>query len=450
MKKIVSALLLLFSLYSWGMDIPNPDSILTWHTRPPVSIDPRTGQQTNSFIDELALFLRDQLHRVGVFDVFVGVYTETVQKNNAISPAVPVSRILAEYREALVVTDAHYKQAGIQKSGEITVLPLEPDSLTLSRYKKVQTKIVLVSYFFDVETKNLLGDFHFNVSYTGGDAEKSFRKAFEKLENKVLDELKRIYWYSTDIDSVENNRFRLALGSKNGITRGMAFEIMEPDREWIVGERLTTVPGGRAGFARVTGVKEDSSRLRILRQWRQLYPGSWAVEQDFSVHALQLNIVPPVAGDYINFGALVCADPIGRFDWGLGMQFMRVTDTRWEDDYGFGFGAFGLWRFLNGPRYDLGLRLGLDLDLPFKKDDTGEIVNTVLFSSYLGLMFEFPVSQRSDFFLMGGYRFGFGADEWSFSEEEESLPAWWEESPPRVDNTGALVSFGFKYYFFGF
>ncbi|MBN2001087.1 hypothetical protein JW935_26315 [candidate division KSB1 bacterium] len=451
MKKLLFILCFLPScLFSQGLQIPTPDSILTWHTRPPIIKDPVTGKKVDSFIDELAVFIQDRLDQLGVHDVLVGIYCDSATYNNENIFRDKKWMDLNEIGEVLIITDAQYIQAEIQKKGELKILPPKPDSLTAARAKKVRTHIEMVSYFFDVENQNLLGDCKFSVSYTGGDIEKSHRKAFNRLGEKVTSELKRIYWYSADLDTVRNGRFEINLGTENGIRRGMAFEIMEPDREWITKEIRTIVSGGRAGFARVTSVDTNSCQLRILRQWRQLYSDSWAVEQNFSVHALQLHIIPPATNDYLNVGFLITADPIGKFDWGLGIQFMRVTDSKWENDYGFGFGAFGLWRFLNSSKYDLGLRLGLDLDLPFKKDDTGEIVNTVLFSSYLGLMLEFPISQRFDFFTVAGYRLGFRANDWQFSEDEESYPAYWEEKTPEVNNSGILMSFGLKYYFFGF
>jgi len=130
------------------------------------------------------------------------------------------------------------------------------------------------------------------------------------------------------------------------------------------------------------------------------------------------------------------------------MQIIKVTDSYDEDDYGCGFGGFGIWRFINTSKIDLGGKLGINLDIPFKKDDAGQTVHTLLFSSHIGMVGEFLISKKLDFSITAGYRFGLRNDNWQYTEDEEDIPAYWEQDAPEVKNSGLMVAIGFKYLLF--
>ena len=47
-----------------------------------------------------------------------------------------------------------------------------------------------------------------------------------------------------------------------------------------------------------------------------------------------------------------------------------------------------------------------------------------------------------------GYRFSTKSDNWEYSEDEENYKAYWDESAPEVENSGLMLSIGFKYFLF--
>jgi hypothetical protein len=140
--------------------------------------------------------------------------------------------------------------------------------------------------------------------------------------------------------------------------------------------------------------------------------------------------------------------PAYRFDFGLGINIGQVTDSFNDNNFAFGLSGFGLWRFLNHSTFDLGANLGLDLDIPFRKDDDGRTVNTALFSTQLGIIGEIVLSKRSDLFLNVGYRFALKTSKWEYSEDDTTFPAYWENGVPEVDISGIILAVGYKYYLF--
>ncbi|UCE05050.1 MAG: hypothetical protein JSW07_15705, partial [bacterium] len=277
---------------------------------------------------------------------------------------------------------------------------------------------------------------------------KSKAKAMKLLKRKAISKLKSIYWFSADIIKIKNGMIGLPFGTTSGIKKGMMFELVEPDRVWTYEDEEILVPGGSAGIATVVDTSADNSGLRILRQWRDHYIGSWAIEHPTSVFALGLNFVPPSTDAYTNLGIQLHVGPMHDFDWGFGMQIIRITDSFGDDDFGFGFGGFGIWRFLNTSKIDLGVKLGIDLDIPFRKDDDGQTVHSILFSGYMGVVGEFLLSKKFDFVISAGYCFSTKSDKWEYSDDEETFPAFWEKDAPEVNNSGFMLSVGFKYLLF--
>jgi hypothetical protein len=225
-------------------------------------------------------------------------------------------------------------------------------------------------------------------------------------------------------------------------------ELIEPDRIWSdeIGDYI--ISGGNVAFVVIADTTQDSSRVKVLRQWGEYYPESWVVEYPYSIYVLELFYVTPSAESYINVGLSFHARPLSAFDWGFGAQIIRATDSFNQDNYGFGFNGFTLWRFFNSTKLDVAAKFGLDVDFPFKTDDDGHSVNTALLSAQIAFVTEYPVSRNLDFTSNFGYRWGKKTSEWQFSVEDESLSAYWKGDAPVVNNTGFVLSFGFKIYVF--
>ena len=411
-----------------------------------------------SFDDEVAILISEVVKQLRLYDVIVGINIDSAlekQNRTTTKGKIVAFKQIEDFREAIVITETNISQKGVPPNEDEVYFSLKRSIFKKRSQKQgeaypnnISTEITVLSYFFNVETGEFLGCFDLTVTFVGGSREKSKVKALEELKKKAITELKRIYWFSSDIVSTKNGIIKLPIGTNQGLEKGMIFEIVEPDRIWTDGNEEFLVPGGIIGFASVTDTATDSSSLKILRQWQDHYAESWVVERSTPIVALQLNFVPPATDSYINLGIHFHAKPLQSFDWGLGMQISRVIDSFADKDFGFGFAGFGIWRFLNMSRLDLGGKLGLDLDIPFKKDDDGELVNTILFSAHIGFIAEFPLTPKADFVLNVGYRFGVKSNKWEYSENDETYSAYWKFDSPEVDNSGFMLSVGYKYFLF--
>lgn len=411
-----------------------------------------------SFDDEVAIIISEVVEQLGLYDVIVGILIDSTSENqdSTITKEMVVDfRQNEEFSEAIVVTETNIFQKGIPPEEEEAYFLSKSPIFTKSSKKddeahsdNIGTELTVLSYFIDIETGEFLGYFDVDVTHIGGSRRKSKVKAVKALKEKVMWELKKSYWFSAEIGSTENGKITLPLGTSVGIEKGMIFDLIEPDRIWTVDDEKFFEPGGIVGFASVVDTASDSSRLQILHEWQDHYPGSWAVEHPTSIFALQLYFTPPSINSYINFGLQLHTRPIHRFDGGIGMHILRLTDSFRDKDFGLGFSGFGIWKFFNMPRLILGGKLGVDIDIPFRKDDDGTVVHTALLSAHAGIVAEFPSLPKSDFILCAGYRFGLKADGWQYSRDDENLPAYWENGSPEVDNSGFMWSLGYKYFLF--
>ena len=423
-------------------------------------IPPQKGKKSKDYSlnDEVANLISEVAKQLNLYDIIVGIYMDSTSENqdSTITDKMIVNlKQIERFSEAIVVTATDIFQQGVPPEQDEAYFSIKDQIFkkdlqeSNQQYSKnIQTQLTVYAQIIHIKTGDLLGSLNLEVLHTGGSLKKSKAKAMKLLKKKAIYELKSIYWFSTDLITTKNGMTGLPFGTSSGIKKGMLFELIEPDRIWTLDDEEFLAPGGSAGIATVVDTSADSCGLRILRQWRDLYSGSWAVEHPKKIFAIQLNFLPPSIDSYTNFGVYFQGRPLHEFDWGFGMQIMQVNDSFGDNDYGFGFGGYGIWRFFNMSRIDLGGKLGIDLDIPFRKDDDERTVNTALFSAHIGLVAEFFLSARSDFVISAGYRFGVKSKNWEYSEDEETYSAYWENGSPEVDNSGLMFSIGYKHLLF--
>jgi hypothetical protein len=405
-----------------------------------------------SLDDEAALVLAEATKELGFYDIVVGIYldsTSAFEDSTFGDFAVLNFNEVTRFSEAIIIIATEISQQGVPSDEDDAYFLLGDDDVRKKSgnySKNIQTQLSVNAVFIDIETGESQGLLDLEVFHTGGTLKRSKAKAMSLLKKKAKAELERIYWFSADVIKTKKGMMGIAFGTNSKIKKGLIFELVEPDRIWKLDDEEVMVPGSYAAIVTVVDASADSSGFRILRQWRDVYPGSWAVEHPKSIFALGLNLMPPATDAYTNLGIYFHAGAVHDFDWGIGMQIMRVTDSFGDDDYGFGFDAFAMWRFLNTTKIDFGSKMGMDFDIPFRKDDDERMVHTLLFSAHIGIVGEFLLSQQVDFVINAGYRFGVKSGKWEYSEDEESYPAYWEKGSPKVDNSGLMLSVGFKYF----
>ena len=342
-------------------------------------------------------------------------------------------------------------QLKVQPDEEETYFALKK-SIFWSRKKNEQpryyTEISVLIHFYDIKNETSLGYLEVEGGQNGLTPEKSKAEALKMLRLKLIMELKKIYWLSSELELSKEGKNTIKLGTKQGILKEMIFEISEPETIWTEDSTEYIVPAGRIGYASIVDTSSDSSTLKIIRQWQDCYPDCWVTEFPYSIHAIQLNCITPSVENFFSLGISFQARSIQKIDCGLGMQFIRLTDSSNENDYGVGFSCFGLWRFLMCTKFNIAGKIGVNFDVPFKKDDYNQTVNTIIFSTQIGLNAEIPISPGSDFVIGLGYRWGTKSSTWQYSVEEETFDAYWLKEPPVVNNTGIILSFRYKYLFY--
>lgn len=426
--------------------------------RLPIPVIKTDSSKYFSLADEIAQIITRIVRELRLSDMIVGIEIDsTIQPGYDIAAKAPVLNLqdLGAYSDAIVIVDAEIFQKGVPPKEDENYFSLH-DQVSEENLgdpgkiysNNIQTRIHLLADLIDIESGEVYQSLDLEITHTGGSLKKSKQKAVKKFEQRILYELKSIYWFSADIVETKNGKLGIPFGTSYQVQQGMMFDIFEPDQIWTVERGDSIVPGGVVGLAVVVDTSADSSGLQILRQWREHYPGSWVIERYDPIFALGMNFYLPTNDSYANLGFSFNLRPLRKFDYGFGMQIIRVVDSYGDDDYGFGFGGFGIWRFFNSSKIDFGGKLGLDLEIPFRKDDDDQTVNTALFSVQVGVVAELLFARKMDFVIQAGYRFTAKSDYWEYSEGDETFPAFWENEAPEVDNSGFSISIGLKYLLF--
>ena len=419
---------------------------------------PVKDKSYSSAEDEVGCAVDEVLDKLYIDEVMVCIQSESslTGYDSSFSNLLPaVNGSKKRLTEVLLITQANISQEGISHKVDDGYFSLQNNSFTDSGVKteksdpnNILTTLTMKAGFVDIKTGDFLGPLDLEVSYKGGPWEKSKKQLLKSFREKLTTEFKRLFWLSAEIRSTKDGIITVLLGSKQGIKKEMIFELVDPDRIWKVDDEEFTASSRVVGYASVIDTRLESCDLKVLRQWENYYEGSWVVEHFKPIYGLQLTLVPPVNDSYLNIGIHFHAQPIQEFDFGLGIHFSRLTDSFNNNDYGFGFTGFGVSRFINRAGMDFGGKLGLNLDIPFTKDDDGQVVSLALFSADIGILAEIPVAQKFDFVINAGYRFSLKADDWEFTEDEETYSAYWENNTPEVDISGFVLSVGFKFMLF--
>lgn len=451
-SSLISAFLIFisFAINTFSQEI---DSTFTINQmRLPVLSTKEKKPSDSTLEDQAAIILSETVRKLWLRDVIVGIEMESTGDTDAnfvTRQKIIDFRLPSPFSEAIVISNVELSQKSISTPDENEYFQLNgtvKDLLDGTEDKsEIHTELILNAWIVDIRTQEVIAPFEIDVFYTGGSRQTSLSKAMSQLRQKAIYELKWFYWLAAEITERHDNLRELPIGADMMIRKNELFEIIEPDRAIETDEGELIIIGGPVALAAVVDTAKDNSHLKILRQWRDDYPGSWAVEHPKKVFALQLSYIPPVTDAYTHFALHYNNSPLRSLDWGFGVQFIKVVDTFNDNDYGFGFGGFGIYRFLNLARLNLGAKIGCDLDIPFRNDDDDQTVSTALLSSNIGIVAEFLISAKVDLVLMAGYRFGLKSKEWSYSEDEESYDAYWENEAPEVDNSGFTISVGTRF-----
>ncbi len=397
--------------------------------------------------DQFALIMQESLERFGLNNIAVTVLvipSERDSLSQAVEPYIMDDEELASFDEVLVVREASLFQETISENDHSPVY----FDIARHRARMIRTSIQVIADFYDFAQETNLGSMPLWAEYVDRDAKKSKAEALKKFEKKLMLELERIYGPAADVLSARDGHLVVGMGKNQGVQKNDWVEIVEPDRIISREEDTYLRDGGVVGLASVYHLMDDSCRLRVVRQWSEHQPGSWALQRRGPLFAINICVTPSLFVDYDQYAVQFSGAAERSSDWGGGFHFIRIRDSQSHNDYGIGFSGFTLWRFHNGRRCNWGIKGAFDFDIPFRKDDDNNIVSSVLFSFHFGLVNELVLSRTNDLLFLVGYRHGFKNSQWDYSAGEETFPAYWQGHAPIVNNSGFFISVGYRWLVF--
>ncbi len=359
-----------------------------------------------------------------------------------------------QYSEALVLREIN---ATLQSDGTDPALdyfdPLAGASHAQNadkgqKGKKIRTEISLLIEYLDGQTGAVLGFGRVRGVGRSGSQHKSKIKALQTLYEQLMLELERIYGIAADVAYHADNKLTVALGNNDWVEQNDLLILIAPEQLADRTEPRAWQPAGPAGFARVTGAGDSLSIIKIIRQWRPLPAGSFALPYSKPLFSLILQAQPPIFTPYAQYGLNLHGSPLADLDLSVGAHLIRSKDSDDRQDWGVGFSLCGRGRLWESRRMDAGLQIGVGLDLPMRKDDQGATVSTMLFSAQTLMTTEIVLSYRMNLIIGAGYRWTTRSTHWTYSDGEESYAAYWDQEAPEAGRKGCVVAFGFRYCLF--
>ncbi len=312
----------------------------------------------------------------------------------------------------------------------------------------IQTQLSVEIRSTDIATGKSEKSFDITVSHTGGGRGVSRAKAIENFREALVTELRLLYALSSEVISVEGDEALLFLGAELGVGKNTLFEIKEPDTYKMIRGRQMTVPGRSAGLVCVSDLSSETNRSLIVRQWRQIEEGDLALEYTRSIHGFQVYVLPPFPEKNFQLGVQFLFQPLAAYDFGFFLRYSDTFDSYDTKTRGFGLGGFGAMRILVASPVQINARLGLDLDIFFKKDDADHSVVAVAFSGTPGLNTSLMLSRTSDIEINLGYRLSGPTGTWTYSADEKTYDAVWDRPAPEINLSGWFFTVGYKYIIF--
>lgn len=427
-----------------------------------------THETINSPLNQdLADIIVDIAYQSGRFNIVsiddVGeMSVEEKYSRNAYAGDSIIIRIGKEFGcdEALIIDAVNFSQVGVppsetddEEEEDRNILEQIIDGLLSGDSDEdfsynIQTILSVNIRNIDLHTGEYFDDINLTVSHTGGDLKDSRGNAFNKFRFLMENELLMVYQLVSEVIAIDGNDIQIRLGKNLGIRKRTLFEIFEPDKIRIVeGEEITT-PGRSVGLACVEQVRDTLNLSRVVRQWRPIGAGYRVYEFHSSVNAFQIYASPAFPSDHFFIGGQFHFNTLSDVEFGINFRYIQIKDSYNETDHGFGVGGHAGFSILNIPTMILRIKAGIDVDLPFKKDDDGRVATAPLFSGLVGLSSSFMLSKKTDFEVSAGYRLSTRSSSWTYSEEEDTYDAYWVESPPSVDLSGFYLAAGFKFLIF--
>ena len=90
-------------------------------------------------------------------------------------------------------------------------------------------------------------------------------------------------------------------------------------------------------------------------------------------------------------------------------------------------------------------KIGIDVDMLFRKDDENHTVYTPVLSATVGINISYLLSRKSDLEINFGYRFSVEISGWKYSANEETHDAVWHNPAPEINISDIFITVGYKF-----
>ena len=321
----------------------------------------------------------------------------------------------------------------------------------------IQTIIQAEVRLLNIESGSSKNSFRISATYTGGNKTSSLNRALNKLDWQIGRNLREFYMIASEVIEKNGNDITILTGNDMGLEEGTIFEVNSPGREKKYKDRSVTLPGKPRALAILTKIGKNTSRARIVRQWKKVKEGHRANEMIYDPTTTDLAI--KINGHpVLNLTGNLWLNPFKKIAGSLTGQIGFLKDTRKENNIFYGLGWEAKMNVVDQGKFQLSIGTHLPLNFTTRTDDESNLVRLVFFNPSIDLTGSLILQRKNDVFIGLHYVTNDNIiNDWYYSETEEKedgteeteyYEAIWDpaKGPPQLNTSGFYISFGLRFF----
>ena len=321
----------------------------------------------------------------------------------------------------------------------------------------IQTIIQAEVRLLNIESGSSKNSFRISATHTGGNKTSSLNRALNKFDWQIGRNLREFYMIASEVIEKNGNNITILAGNDMGLEEGTIFEVNSPGREKKYMDRLVTLPGKPRALAILTKIGKNTSRARIVRQWKKVKEGHRANEMIYDPTTTDLAI--KINGHpVLNLTGKLWLNPFKKIAGSLTGQLGLLKDTREENNIFYGLGWEAKINVIDRGQFQLSIGTHLPLNFTTRTDDENNLVSMIFFNPSINLTGSIILQRKSDVFIGLHYVINDNIiTDWNYSETEEKedgteeigyYEAIWDlaKGPPQLNTAGFYISFGLRFF----
>ncbi|MCS5651106.1 MAG: CsgG/HfaB family protein, partial [Candidatus Marinimicrobia bacterium] len=283
----------------------------------------------------------------------------------------------------------------------------------------IQTIIQAEVRLLNIESGSSKNSFRISATYTGGNKTSSLNRALNKLDWQIGRNLREFYMIASEVIEKNGNDITILTGNDMGLEEGTIFEVNSPGREKKYKDRSVTLPGKPRALAILTKIGKNTSRARIVRQWKKVKEGHRANEMIYDPTTTDLAI--KINGHpVLNLTGNLWLNPFKKIAGSLTGQIGFLKDTRKENNIFYGLGWEAKMNVVNQGKFQLSIGTHLPLNFTMRTDDESNLVRLTFFNPSINLTGSLILQRKNDIFIGLHYVTNDNIiNDWYYSETEE-------------------------------